>query len=377
MDERKWLAERRKERRAVAEAVSTVKESPAQPNPDAEVSTPADESTTETSRKESEVSEGADAQTEAETEGQQAQASQGETGDEGYFPETLNEFAEAVGVDPKDFLQGVTAPVKVNGEQQNVPLTDLLEAYSSKAERDRLGTAAAEERKALEAASEQHQQEYQDRLTQADEFLHAMRASIDLGPSDQQLNEMLNSKQIDERGYLVARSERDSKIAAFNAAIQQRNDLVKQQVIEADAKQTEYRKAQQDGLMAWKPELQEPTKLSAFESRVRTGLTGNYDFTAEEVGNFFSSFDLRQIKIVNDAIAFRELQAQEKPIKQRLAQLPKLQKPGAKRSSGQLANDKVLGARSRLKSSGSVQDGAALLKARRLARGNQTHGGSQ
>ena len=375
VSERDWLTQKRRERRTVVEAVTSIKESAEQPSQAAEVPQSVEEPTTETSREApAEGSESAEAQTEAEAQ----EAPQGETeGEEGYLPETLNEFAEAIGVEPKDFLQGVTATVKVNGEERSVPLEDLLHNYSSESERDRLGQALAEERKALEAATQQHEQQYQERLRQADEYLYAMRSSIDLGPDDAKLAEMLNTGQIDERGFIAAKAERDAKITAFNGAVQQRNAFAQQQMEEQQTKLGDFRKQQQDGLMAWKPDLREPAKLAEFETRIRGGLTESYGFTDDEVSEFFGNFNLRQLKIVDDALAFRQMKTQEKPIKQRLGQLPRLQKPGPKRSAGQQANDKVLGARNRLRSSGSVQDGVALLKAKRLARRNPNHGGSQ
>ena len=373
--ERAWLAERKKAR-ATEQAVQSLKETP-EPNPEPET-----EPTTETTRKpedpqqekdpEAQGSEGEDSRTEPET----PESPEGE--DEGYFPETLTEFAEAVGVKPEDFMQGVTATVKVNGEDQSVPLVDLLKNYSSEAERTRHVQALAEEKKALEAASQQREHEYQERLRTADEFLHALQASIQLGPSDQHLADALAKGQLDEKSYLVARSDRDSKVAAFNELLNKRNEMLRQRHEEAQQKQVEFRKQQQEGLVSWNPDLGDPGKLSAFESRVRGNLKDHYGFNDEEVSNFFGSYDLRQVKIVNDAIAYREMKAQEKPLRDKLKQLPKLQKPGPKRSEGQRANDKVLGARSRLRAQQSDESGVAFLRERRLAgKGTRRHGRSQ
>ena len=375
MTDDQWLAERRKQRRAVREAVVTTKEATEEHKPEAQVSESAEEPTTETSREEPpEGSESADAQAETEV---TTETSEAETSEDGYFPETLTEFAEAVGVDPQDFMQGVTATVKINGESQSVPITDLLEAYSSKSERDRMGTALAEEKNAFEAASQKHETEFQDRIKQADSFLHALQTSIQLGPSDKDLSDMLTAGQIDERGYIAARAERDSKIAAFNQAVEQRNNFVAQEFEKRQEKVQSYRQEQQDGLMNWKPELQDPGKMSAFENRLRAGLSDNYGLSKEQVAHFFGNYSLYEVKIVDDALAYRELKSKEAPIKQRLKELPKLQKPGPKRTERQHANDKVLGAQSRLRNQQSDEAGFQLLKARRLARGTQTHGRSQ
>ncbi|MGI9490497.1 MAG: hypothetical protein ACR2RF_32310 [Geminicoccaceae bacterium] len=367
----KWLAERKDQRAATRKAIQTASES----TPQAESLEPEPEPTTETSREEeqdTQVSESADAQTTGETEVQEAEVSQ-EQVEEGDFPETLTEFAEAVGVDPKDFLQGVTTQVKVNGEMQDVSIADMLEAYSSKSERDRLASTLVDERKAIEAETQKQATEWQNRIQQADAYLAILQSSIDLGPSEEQLAQLL---QTDEIAYLKARADRDSKVQKLQAAVYERQQMGQQAQQEALGKQAEYRKKQQDGLMQWKPDLQEPSKLNAFEGRLRSNLQEHYDFSGEEVQAFFEGFDLRQLKIVDDAIAYRELKSKEKPIRQKLHKLPKIQKGGQKRSEGQLANDKVLSARNRLKSTGSKHDGVKLLQARRAQR-NQRHGGSQ
>lgn len=371
--ERAWLAERRRERETARSAIQTLKETP-EPKPEPET-----EPTSEVSREteseaqavepEAEGSESAEAQTEAEA----TEAPQGES--EEYFPETLPEFIEALGVESKDFMQGVTVPVKVNGEDVSVPIAEILESYSSKAERDRLGQAIAEDRKAMQATAQQHEQEHQGRLQQADTFLHALQSSVQMGPSDQDLSQMLNSGQIDEKGYLTERSERDQKVAAFNQAIVERNQMVADHQAKQQETVTTFRKEQQDRLMDWRPDLQEPAKLSEFETAIRSNLKG-MGYTDQRVERFFGEWTLEDLKLIEKAMKYDQLMAQEKPIKQRLHQLPKLQKPGPKRSGAQQANDVVLGARNRLKSSGSAQDAVALMRAKRAQR-NQSHGGSQ
>ena len=373
LSERDWLKQRKKERHATRRAIESAKPAEAS-NSEAEIKpttevTRETESETQAEGPEAEGSEGAELQTEAEP----TEASQAES--ENYFPETLPELVEALGVESADFLQGITAPVKVNGEERQVPLQDLLKNYSSEAERNRLGEALAEERKAMQATAQQHEQEHQSRLQQADTFLHALQASINLGPDDQQLNQMLNSGQIDERGYLTARSERDQKVAAFNQAVAQRNQYAAEYQQKQQEAQSTSRKQEQDRLMDWRPEFQDPSKLSEFETALRSNLK-DMGYGQERIEHFFGSWTLEDLKLIDKAMKYDELMAQEKPIKQRLHTLPKLQKPGPKRSNAQQANDVVLGARNRLKSTGSVKDGVALLRAQR-ARRNQTHGGSQ
>ena len=364
-----WLAERKDQRAAARRAIETVK--PQEPTPQADSPEPEPEPAPEPTQDTQEIP-SADAQTEAEAEVQETEAPQEQAETEEQFPETLTQFAEAVGVDPEDFMQAVTHTVKVNGVEQEVSLKDLTRNWSSEGERSRHVQELAEERKVLEAKSQQQAQEWQNRIQQADNYLQMLQASIDLGPSDQQLAEMA---QTDEIGYLKARAERDSKIQQLQTAYAQRQNLVQEAQYKEAENQAAFRKQQQDGLLDWQPDLREPAKISAFESRLRTGLQNN-GLEPPEIDNFFATFDLRILKIADKALKYDELMAREKPIRQKLTKLPKIQKGGQKRSDAQLANDQVLTARNRLKSSGNKKDAVKLLQARRAQR-NLQHGGRQ
>ncbi len=367
VSQREWLERRQAERQTAAVEQQA---QPEAPTPD-----PQPEPTTELTPEGSEGSE-ADAQTtEAAEVAPEAAAAESEA-DEAYFPESLGEFAEALGVDPKDFMQGVTTTVKVNGVEHTVPLEDLAKSYSSQEERGRVSNELAEQQRAFQAQVEQHQAEYQTRIQQADAMLDTLKTSIDSGPDEATLSQMLNSGQIDERQYLTARANRDAQSAAFNKAVENRNALAREANEKLQAAYQEERGREQENLLNFKPELRDPAKLSEYESRLRHNLTQNYGYTDERVNSFFQGYTLPDIKVLEDALAYRALKSKEKPLRQKLHTLPKLQKPGTKRTGAQQANDAVLGARSRLKASGSPKDAVALLRANR-ARRNQSHGGSQ
>ncbi len=371
VSERDYLANRRKERAERRAAIQGLQESP-QPKSEGEQEVTSDPNREEAPQVEAEGSKSAEVQTATEPqEGLEA------TPDgEGYFPETLTELAEALGVESGDFMQGMTANVTVNGETTSVPLNDLLSSYSSASERNRAGQALAEERKAFDAQIQQQQAEYQSRIQQADAMLDTLKASIDMGPDDATLSQMLTAGQIDERQYLTAKANLDAKKAQFNEIVEKRNEAVKVEHEKFQEAQKTARSQEEQALLAWKPELNDPAKLGEFQTRFRGGLTQHYGLSDDQVNAFFQTYSLPQVQIVNDALAYRELQAKEKPIRQKLHTLPKLQRPGPKRSAGQKANDEVLGARSRLKSSGTAADAVALLRAKRAQR-NRTHGGSQ
>ncbi len=368
MSQAEWLA-RRKDRRAAARQAQEAQPEPTPQEaetPDAEI-----EPTTDQTQDSQDSLSADDQTTEAPVQETEVSQEQVETEEE-RFPETLTEFAEAAGLDLDDLLQAMTHKVKVNGVEQEVSLKELARNFSSEGERSRHAQELAEERKSLETKAAAQAQEWQTRIQQADQFLTALQASIDLGPTDQQLAQLAET---DEVAYLKARADRDTKLQRFQQALNQRQQLAQEAQQKTVEQQAEHRKRQQDGLLDWQPELRDPGKMAAFESRLRAGLQSN-GFEGAEVDNFFGTFDLRALKIAEKAIKYDELMSKEKPIRQKLAKLPKIQKGGNKRSEAQLANDSVLAARNRLKSSGSRDDAVKFLQARRAQR-NLQHGGSQ
>lgn len=75
------------------------------------------------------------------------------------------------------------------------------------------------------------------------------------------------------------------------------------------------------------------------------------------------------VELVNDAMAYRELKANEKNVTRTIAEKPKVVKPGAKVSSQAVHQSNVQNARAKLKTSGSLADAVAYLQAQRKPAG--------
>lgn len=74
------------------------------------------------------------------------------------------------------------------------------------------------------------------------------------------------------------------------------------------------------------------------------------------------------VKMVQDAMAYRELKASEGTVKRTIAEKPKVIKPGPKVSAQSQAQNNIKTAKANLQKSGSWQDAVALLRAQRQGR---------
>lgn len=366
VSEHEWMKRRKEERRAAREAIQTVTPSPEQPEPTPETPTPevAEDPPSQPSQSPDEPE--TDAQAEAEPD-----APQPEVEGEFEFPDSMSSLAEAIGMeDPSEFLN-LKDVVTVNGQEQEVTLKDLKESFSSKSERDRLYNELSDSQKAFEAERETQQRELNARVEQMDSLLTMMHQEINAGASEEQIAQLLAEGKAEEA--MRAKLQRDSQLQKFNQVVNARNNLRQQQETERQTKVAEYRQKQQQALLSRKSDLKDPTKLAAYENRIRAGLTQNFGYTEQDVDQFFQSFDERSLRVIEAALDHTDLKSKAKPIKKQVKKAVKLAKAGAPRTAAQKSADARQSSRASLRKSvvpgrSNVQDGIKFLREQRQLR---------
>ena len=190
-----------------------------------------------------------------------------------------------------------TFKVKVDGEEVEVPLSELQKGYSREQDYTRKTMALAEERRTLEAR-----------------FANELKQSLELF---EQLDPVLQeARQID---WERLKSEDPATFVQYSDAVQQRLDLIGQQrakieqVEKAQAEETqkaqEAERVQRLDLAATKiieamPELAAEDKFSQFATE-SIGCLKDYGFTPDEISE---ALDERTLLLANDARRWRELQ---------------------------------------------------------------------
>lgn len=271
-----------------------------------------------------------------------------ETGDQSTESEELIEEQSEDSGDVEEQDQPPSEPtykVKVDGEEVEVPLSELLNGYSRSSDYTRKTQEVAETRKAIEERAQ---------LLQAQEGLIAatFEKAAELKQLQAQLSrfddvnwqELSDSDPVQAQKLLIARQQLERALGTKAQELQQEQSryqqltaLQRQQVLQEQAK------ALKERLPDFSPEMAQ---------RIRD-TTKAYGYTDQDLANVT---DAKLVHILHDAMKWRDLQAKAPQAMKKVAQAPTMVKPAAptQRRVNQAAVD-------RLKSKGRVEDLAALL----------------
>ena len=162
------------------------------------------------------------AQESTEVEETEVEAEEGRTEEQRF--ESIDELAQALELDLKDFSGQVKATVNVDGQKSAVPLADLIGSYETVQAAQARMREAAESRKQAKAEREQGAKELADALAESALTLQALETHW-VGPEP--------STQLDQDDYLMQRAQREDR----QKALQQAREQLKQQWEAAAEKQ--------------------------------------------------------------------------------------------------------------------------------------------
>lgn len=207
---------------------------------------------------------------ETETEGQP----ETDPEDEGAEAETDVEAEESEGEAPQIYK------VKVNGEEIDVPLDELLNGYSRTQDYKTKTAEVAEQRRAVEA----------ERVGLASEYVSELKRATDLfEASDPVLSEARRTdwqqlRQTDPNYYGQLRAAVDERMALIAARREEMN-RISQATAEHEAAQTAAEiEAERELLRSAIPELQDPEKQAQFAKETQEYLT-SIGFSTEDIND--------------------------------------------------------------------------------------------
>lgn len=246
------------------------------------------------------------------------------------LPDTLEGFAAELGMEAADLAGHLRVPITVDGKVQHVTIAEAMKGHQLQADYTRKTQELAEERKGLEAQNQQAQEHFAARFQRVDNLISALEQQTAQGPSEADLNVLLET---DPQEYLRATARQEARRKATEAATaerdQHRNELTQQGQYRA----AQHRQEQQGRLLQVIPELSDNTKATAFQAGLTEHLMAS-SFTQEEADAFFSGpFDHRQVLLIRDAKRYRDQQQAKPKLTKKLKDLPRVQKPGAPRTS--------------------------------------------
>ena len=250
--------------------------------------------------------------------------------------------------------------VKVDGQDVEVSLNELLAGYSRQSDYTRKTQELATERKQLEEAANQYMAEIHQNNAVREQYIHATGQFIAQAHSNLEQYAKIDWRALKEADPIEYVTKRD-EFREHQSRIQHAQRLQQQAAAEASQEQgmmLEQHVAREHELMVDKvPEWADQEKRSALAGKIK-GYADTQGFTAEEIG---SLSDHRSLNVLIKAMKYDALEKggiRDKKIRNK----PKLVKSGTSRTK-EAANKKKRNAQiNRLKSTGDTKDAAALLE---------------
>lgn len=248
---------------------------------------------------------------------------------------------------------GQTFRVKVDGEEVEVPLDELLKGYSRTADYTRKTQAIAEARKQADAEFRQAREERQRYA----HTLEALDSSLkQLQPPEIDWDRLYQENPVEwVRQREVARTRQEQ-----SAWVQsQKNALVERQQIEERAEAEKTLESERSKLIDLLPEWRDADKARAEKAKIVEYATDKLGFSVEEISDIY---DARAVLALRKAMMFDDLMSKRSQIRPTITQKAKPMKAGSAstpQSSQVVASKNAL---SKLAKSGSTRDAAAVFE---------------
>lgn len=276
------------------------------------------------------------------------------------------EDADETASDDLDLTRKVK--VKVGGKEVEIPLSEALAGYQREADYRQKTQAAAEERRAADEAKRvatEHAAAVQAERQHLAQIANAYKTQL-LGtiPTEAQLAHL---KQTNPTQFLVTMEEIRGKVARVQAIDAEVGQALARTEQEAKAARD---RAAQEGLQAISeaiPEFKDPAKRQAVQAELRSALQ-RAGYADAEIAQIV---DPRIVKFVHqaerdrkDAEAYRKLQQRSAQTEQRVADAPRVARPGTAVSRTAVAEGRMRDLQKRADRTGRIEDVAAVIAAR-------------
>lgn len=230
--------------------------------------------------------------------------------------------------------------VKVNGQELEVSLDELKSGYSRDSDYRQKTHSLSLERKNLEEEKGVLRQTYDTKLRELDELMQSANSFISQG-SEVDLKAMYEEDpQAAAKLDFQMRQQREHL-----AELRKRSEVVKQQ------QYNQFLNEQKQLAEQAIPELSNPQKASDLKVKMRNTLS-DYGFNDQEIG---SLADHRFLKVLKDAMDYRNLKAAKPIVQKKIVNAPKVVKSGT--ASSESSKRSVIQSKlGRLKKSGKIQD---------------------
>lgn len=240
--------------------------------------------------------------------------------------------------------------VKVDGEEMEVELDELLNGYQRKSDYTKKTQTLAEQRKAVEAERARIEEAARLRDTYA-ERLQVIEQMLTQPEED-----ISSLKDTDPIGYAVKMAERVEREKQLAAVREERQKVFAQQQADQQQRLQAHLAQEAERLKAAIPELADEAKAPIVRQEIRN-FAKAAGFSDQELS---SVYDHRAVVTLYKAMQYDKLQKAKPGVAKRVAEAPKTLRPGT--SQPQTGDEATKRIRKQLKQSGKTRDAAALFE---------------
>ena len=241
--------------------------------------------------------------------------------------------------------------VKVDGIETEVTLDELQRGYSGQKYIQKGMAENAETKKTLEEAQQQLTQERQVLQQLVQQLQNGDIPRVPEYPSEE-------LRASDPLGYL-------EKEAEYRRAVDKRQQFEQQLSLQIHQETQAKQKAEQEflsqqamRLAEWMPEFGDPEKRSVFIQEVATKAKKHYNLSDDQINTVKYA---EEVLVLNDAIKWRELQANKGKAQQKAEGARPVVKPAAKRAASAGKVSKAKKAEANMRSKGDIDSVADYL----------------
>ena len=243
--------------------------------------------------------------------------------------------------------------VKVDNEEMEVTLDELLKGYSRTSDYTKKTQTLAEQRKAIEAdrvrieEAAKLRDQYAQRLGLVEQML-----------TQQPEENLAELKETDPIAYAVRvaeRSERDKQLAAVR---QERQQLAMRQQAEQQERLKTHLSSEAEKLTAAIPEMADDVKGEVIRKEIKD-FARSIGFSEQELA---SVYDHRAVLTLYNAMQWQKLQQGKPQATKKVAEAPKMLKAGTTSKTSTAEQDAMKKMRAKLAKTGDKRDAARLFE---------------
>ena len=238
--------------------------------------------------------------------------------------------------------------VKVDGSEMEVTLDELLRGYQREADYTRKTSELSLEKSRYNDMMQQSQSEINQKLSKLTELTSAAQQELQAEYSNIDFEKLYEDDPVE-----AARLEHKMRKRAEN--LQRIQEETRNNQMNEFQK---YIQEQQAKVATMIPDFADPAKASRMKSDMRSYLT-KLGYNDKEIA---SVYDSRQVLLIKDAMAYDKLKKSNVKVTKKVAQAPKVVKPGTAKTKSELAAKQRRDKLNHLKKTGGVRDAAKVFR---------------